>query len=225
MNDKNIKVYQIYHNNNLTLKLDSAFIPYDHSVFTEQNPELSWKMHEWPVIRDFGFKRAIEDKADIWGFVSYKFNIKTGTRGQDFIDFIKNNPDNHVWFMEPYYPNNDYFNPWTQGDIYHSNISDVANYAFRKLGFDIDVRRIHMPFCWYNYFVGTKEFWNTFFTITNEIEKMCETDEYLNDYLFYKQASPHYPGIPYFIFFVERLISLIFVTFNLKSKGFRYEYI
>lgn len=225
MIDKNLKVYQIYHNESLLGHLDPAFIPYSHCDFTRENPELSWKMREWPVIKDFGYKRAMEDKADIWGFVSYKFNMKTGTNGKDFIDFIKNNPDNHVWFMEAYYPNNNYFNPWTQGDMYHQNISDVANYAFRKLGFDIDVRRMQMPFCWYNFFVGTKEFWDTFFNIIEQIENHSKTDEYLNDYLFQKQASPNYAGIPYFIFFVERLISLIFVVTNLKSSGFKYRYI
>ncbi len=221
----NINIYQIYHQADLKAKLDPAFIPYDHSIYTSENKDLSNRFREWPIIRDFGYKQAIDDKSDIWGFVSYKFQEKTNTTGQQFVDFIQANPDNDVWFMEPEYVNNPFFNPWTQGDRYHPGVSQIPNAIFKKDGVSIDVKTIPMPFCWYNFFVGTEKFWNQYFHLIDTIIETSKTSPKLEKILFDTGAGHgNDPTVPYFIFVVERMFPTLLATSNLKSAGLKFKH-
>ena len=87
-----INIYQIFHKTELKSLLDPDFIPLDHCDYTQNNPEESNKWREWPILKKIGYDLAKADDADIWGFVSYKFNEKTNCSGKDFINFIKNKP-------------------------------------------------------------------------------------------------------------------------------------
>jgi hypothetical protein len=201
------------------LSLDSAFVPFNNS-----GCPFSTQLREWPIIRNSGYKKSIEDKADIWGFVSHSFYMKTQTKGIDFINFIKNNPDNDVWFMEPIHYSTNYFNPWHQGDQRHPNISYMTNIILNKLGLNVDVNNIQMKFCWCNFFAGTKEFWDIYFNIIDSIYDISKNDEYLNKMLFYTGANHGIdPNVPYFIFIVERMFpTILALTKDLKSIGFKY---
>jgi hypothetical protein len=226
MSNKKVNIYQIYHQPELVTKLDPAFIPYDHCEFTKNNPEISLKLREWPIMRNLGLAKAKEDKADVWGFVSYAFNEKTNTPGQNFIDFIKNNPDNDVWFMEPkYYPINPFMNPWIQGDMFHPGISDIANSFLQINRKPVNVRKIPMPICWYNYFAGTEVFWQKYFQMIDNLILLSEREPQLYKKLF--QEGPVHRGettTPYFIFVIERLFPTLLAISELKYLGYKYRH-
>lgn len=224
MNEK-VNIYQIYYLEQQKAILDPAFIPYDNS-----NPpfgqDISNKIREWPIIRRYGLEKAIADNASVWGFVSYKFQEKTNTTGQQFVNFIKNNPDNEVWFMEPVYkPQNPFFNPWIQGDVHHPSISFVMNSIFEFAGSKVDVKQIPMPFCWYNFFAGTKKFWNLYFQIMDEIIQVSKNHSGLNQVMFETGAGHgNDPTVPYFIFIAERMFPTILALTGIKYAGMPYEH-
>jgi hypothetical protein len=224
MTDKNINIYQIYYLAEQLNRLDEAFVPYDNSK-PPYTAEESNRLREWPIIRTYGAERAKRDNSDVWGFVSYKFQEKTNTTGQQFVDFIKNNPDNDVWFMEPEYVNNPFFNPWTQGDIYHPNVSQIPNALFKRDGQPLDVTKIPMSFCWYNFFAGTSKFWNQYFRTMDAIIEASKKSQNLDQILFHTGAGHgNDPTVPYFIFVVERMFPTLLALSNLKSVGLKYKH-
>ena len=221
-----INIYQIFHQPELAALLDPAFLPFDHCDYTEQNPETSNLLREWPILRDIGYKRAVEDKADVWGFVSYKFQEKTNLIGQQFIDFINDNPDNDVWFMEPrYVPANPFMNPWVQGDMFHPGISSIANHIIKVDGQSIDVRKIPMPLCWYNFFAGTEIFWQKWFSIVDAMLSIADRDPAFKKVLL--ETGPEHRGettTPYFIFVIERLFPTLLSVTEIKYAGLHYRH-
>jgi hypothetical protein len=224
MNNQNIKIYQIYYLDEQVSRLDPAFTPYNNCN-PPYDKETSNRLREWPIIRTHGLERAVEDKADIWGFVSYKWDEKTLIPGQKFVDFIKNNPDNDVWFMEPNYkPFNPFLNSWVQGDMFHPGISNIANTFFQFNGKEINLKKIPMPLCWYNFFAGTKKFWDTYFSIMDSIIVQCNNNPELKKVVFETGAGHgNDPTVPYFIFIVERMFPTIITLMGLDSAGLKYK--
>jgi len=221
----NINIYQIYFKQEQELILDPAFKPYNN-ISPSYGPEISNKLREWPIIREFGYKKAVEDNSNVWGFVSYKFEEKTNTKGIDFVKFIEDNPDNDVWFMEPQYkPRCPFFNPWHQGEIYHKGISQIPNSIFKIAGNDIDVTKIPMRFCWYNFFAGNAKFWKMYFEVIDELVAVCHEQPELKKMLWESGAGHgNDPTVPYFIFVVERMFPTILALSNLKSAGLAYQH-
>jgi hypothetical protein len=171
-------------------------------------------------------KKAKEDGADIWGFVSYKFQEKTNTSGQQFVDFIRNNPDNDCWYMEPrYVPFNPFLNPWIQGDLMHVGISDIVNKFITIDGHKVDITKIPMPCCWYNFFAGTEKFWNQYFQVMDHLIQICKSNDVLNKIVF-EQGAGHGndPTVPYFIFIVERMFTTITTIMGIKALGMEYRH-
>jgi hypothetical protein len=225
MNDPNVNIYQIFFKEEQRAILDPAFKPYDN-INPSIGAELSNKFREWPIIRQLGYQQAQSDKSDIWGFVSYKFQEKTNTTGDKFVKFIKDNPDNDVWFMEPYYrPANPFFNPWMQGEVYHKGISQIPNFLFELAGNPTDVLKIPMRFCWYNFFAGTPKFWNQYFTVIDEMIDVSEKHPALNQIMFDTGAGHgNDPTVPYFIFVVERMFPTLLAMSDLKAAGMIYQH-
>jgi hypothetical protein len=220
----NTKIYQIYHKPELLSFLDPAFIPFDHCEYTIENPEQSNIWREWPILRDIGFKKAQQDNADVWGFVSYKFNEKTNIKGQQFLNFIKDNPNNDVWFMEPQYvPKSPFMNCWHQGEIYHPGVSSVPNFMFKAAGNDIDVTTLNLRYCWYNFFVGNSKFWNIYFEAIDNILDTANKIPELHKFLFEESAGHGTdPRVPYWIFVVERMFPTLLALSDLRSAGLAY---
>jgi hypothetical protein len=173
-----------------------------------------------------GLKKAKEDAADIWGFVSYKFHEKTNTSGQEFVDFIRNNPNNDCWYMEPRYsPFNPFLNPWIQGNLMHAGLSEIVNSFIQIEGHKVDITKIPMPCCWYNFFAGTEKFWNQYFHVMDNLIQICKSNPALNKIVF-EQGAGHGndPTVPYFIFVVERMFPTIITLMGIKALGMEYRH-
>jgi hypothetical protein len=224
MSNRDIKIYQIYHRPELKDTLDPAFVPFDHCKFTQDNPEESNRWREWKIVSDLGLKQREKDGADIWGFVSYKWAEKTQVPGQKFVDFIRNNPDNDVWFMEPHYkPFSPFVNGWIQGDIFHPGISRIPNSFLMVEGVPVDVRTIPAPLCYYNFFAGTEAFWTKFLTVINQMIEICQNTPELRKLVFETGAGHgNDPTVPYFIFVVERMFPTIITITGMRYAGLKY---
>ena len=223
MTDKNVKIYQIYYLQEQLSKLDPAFVPYDN-ITPPYSAEESNRLREWPILRTHGLEQAKKDNADIWGFVSYKWDEKTQIPGQKFVDFIKANPDNDVWFMEPHYkPFNPFMNSWIQGDMFHPGISKIVNQFMTLDNIPIDVRKMTMPLCYYNYFAGTQKFWDTFFNYIDQIIQIANNHPHIYKSIFETGAGHgNDPTVPYFIFIVERMFPTVLALAGLKHIGLKY---
>lgn len=225
MTDKTVKIYQIYYLPEQVSKLDPAFEPYDNC-----NPiwglDTSRKLREYPVMRKTGYQRAQDEKADIWGFVSHKWQEKTNIPGQKFVDFIKANPDNDVWFMEPmFHPFNPFMNPWLHGDIHHPGISEIPNSFVTFTDKKIDVRKIPMPLCFYNFFAGTKLFWDTFFKFNDRMVELANQNPNLYKALFETSAGHGNDlTVPFFIFVIERMMPTTITLTNMRWAGLKYRH-
>jgi len=219
----NVKIYQIYYLKEQLSRLDTAFTPYDN-INPPYSAEESNKLREWPILRTYGLQRAEQDNADIWGFVSYKWDEKTNIPGQKFVDFIKANPDNDVWFMEPHYkPFSPFMNSWVQGDIFHPDISKMANAFLKANNISVDIAKVPMPLCYYNFFAGTRKFWITFFDFIDNMILFAKNNSDFHKAIFETGANHgNDKTVPYFIFLVERMFPTAITLAGLNYIGLKY---
>ena len=215
-----VKIHQIYYLPEQITKLDPDFIPFDNSALT--GTEEAQQQYEWTVLRKVN-QLVDFNENNICGFVSHKFKEKTHVLGKFFIKFINENPGCDVYFMEPQFVNNPFFNVWTQGECYHPGIIDLTNRIFELTGTNIDVSMIPMPFCFYNAFAGNQKFWDCLLLAIDNIFKAAKLDPKVNEMLFSKSAG-YEPNntLAYFPFVAERIASTIMATNDLKIAKMPY---
>ena len=87
----------------------------------------------------------------------------------------------------------------------------------------MNVKKIPLPLCYYNFFVGTKKFWDVFLDHMNHIIKMAATQPDLHRALFEVGAGHgNDPTVPHWIFVVERMFPLIIALSGLNYIGLKY---
>jgi hypothetical protein len=216
-----MKIFQIYYKPEQKLTLDSKFIPYDNT----ENP--SPDLREW-YIWNKEFK-SLYDTEDYWGFVSSKFKEKSNLTGDQVFDHISKNPGVDVYLFNPCIANEALFaNPWEQGDIYHPNISNIANTFLHKIGYpEINVRDILMDsstMIFTNYIVGSKHFWKGFMEFSQKLFDECEKDKQFKDQVFGVGASNYAldGSLSMFSFLIERLVPTYLILFNIKTLAYKY---
>ena len=202
----NTKIFQIYFKPELVAHCDPAFTPLDNT--DNPRPEL----REW-YVWDKEHENILAQELDYWGFVSWKFQEKTGLTGQQAFDFINSNPGYDVYLFNPCIVNEAVFaNSWEQGDIHHPGISAIGNSFFAKLGYeDVDVRttlldRTRTVFA--NYVVGNQRFWREFMAFSRQLFAEADKDQEFKHQVFGQGLSnyAHDKSLPNFTFLIERLI-------------------
>lgn len=218
-----IKIFQIYFREDQISHLEPNFTPY-------YNTSTDVSLREWPIVKS-GPRLVEEDLKQnpntVWGFVSWKWRQKTDLPGQIFIDHINNNPDNDTWFMEPNYTRPVYFNPWTQGDLCHQNISGIAQEVFKEMGWNVpNLKTLEIPFCWYNYYAGNNYFWQKYFIMMEKFIETAKSHLDLEKAVFKDSAQYGLDAtLPYFIFLVERLYpTLITIDPTIRHCGLKYNH-
>lgn len=216
----NIKVFQIYYQQQQLNTLDPTFLPYDNT--SNPNPAL----REWYIMEDL-YTQQHDLQADYWGAVSWRFQEKTGITGKEFVDFVKANPGYDVYFVNPAIINEAVFaNSWEQGDIHHPNISSIANTFLTKIGYtDVDVKSIVMDrtYAMYsNYFVASCEFWDRYVKFVRKIFTCAEEDAEFKHQVFAAGLSNYSrdANLSNFSFLVERLTSTFIEMENIKVLGY-----
>lgn len=219
---KSTKIFQLYYKPEQEELLDPAFIPYDNTE--NLRPDL----REWHIWNK-EYVNCLRDDLKLWGFVSWKFKEKTGLDGQQFVDFINDNPGYDVYFINPALINEAVFiNSWEQGDIHHPNISDIGNTFFKKLGYEnLNVKEVVLDrniTMFANYIVGNRKFWDEFMDFSNKLFIEADKDPEFHQQVFGEGMSNYSgdPSLPNFTFLIERLIPTFIEVKQLKSIPFGY---
>lgn len=224
----NIQIYQICYLPEHLLQVKNPLIPYNN--LENLNPELC----EYPIFKS-GKVYAIQKNLDLWGFVSPKFEMKTGISGQQFIDFIETDPTRaDVYFINPT-PINESLSPsvLTQGENCHPGIIDLISRNIKKMNLPNELNNlwINLPNLWMdsktfalcNYFVGNRKFWSEYLTFVDLFLAAVKSNETDYDMMF-KAGANYGPNkkLPYFTFVVERLFSLFINITTLRVNHYTY---
>ncbi|MDF1761449.1 MAG: hypothetical protein P1U40_13030 [Coxiellaceae bacterium] len=216
---KTVNIHQIYFDPEQLRGLDPAFIPFDNC--DNPNPEL----REYYVFNKM-YEQGAYKSADLTGYLSWKFQDKTGITGAEFVQYIHKKPGYDVYFINPMVENLRYKNVWVQGEDCHPHITRLANKIINAAGYDIDVNELKMSrkntlYC--NYWVGSQAFWQQFIPFLQKCHDAIYT--HLGDEdrtLLFKRADPVIDA-NYFPFIFERLFSTFLVLNpDIKSKSFSY---
>lgn len=153
-------VYQIFYASEQRKHLDSGFTPLD--VTASNCP----KWCEYRVFRD-QYSSNLTAAIHLFGFVSWKFFMKTHLRSADLFAVLDSNPGADVYFVNPYETSiaGLYRNVWTQLDAVYPGVLPVAQRCATEAGYTFNMSRMVMPsrqmaFC--NYWIATKPFWEEY---------------------------------------------------------------
>lgn len=103
-------------------------------------------------------------KAEYTGLFSPKFQLKTHISGEEFIDFVKNNPGGDVYFINPF-PQIKYwsYNVWMQGEIAHPGLKEATKQLLKAININIDIdctpRQGSAKLAYSNFWVASPNFW------------------------------------------------------------------
>lgn len=212
-----IHLHQIYFRSSQREHLEPAFIPFDNS----RNPKPEW--HEYQTFLSEHEKGAWDDDA-YYGYVSWKFGMKSGVSGRAFLDFIASDPGAEVYFINPFHEYGLAFrNVWTQGDYFHPGMSELAADVFDEIGFDVDVTEMvngeqDTAFC--NYWVARPSFWRRYLPyITATLDLASRADRAplaarLN------APVPRHASATYLTFILERIFTSLIHRDRVDARAY-----
>lgn len=216
-----MKIFQIHYKDEQKSKLEKSFIPYFNYSETGK------KWFEYFVFLD-EYKNKKNWDNELVGFLSWKFGMKTGINGDEFINFINSNPGHDVYFINPFYIESlMYKSQWEGAEYHHPGILELTEYIFDKLGYDkkvlYEVQDLDKQL-YANYWVGNEKFWNKYINYTKPIYEFIETnkEKWFQDKIM--NRADNEIDAPYIPFIMERLFSLILLSdSNIKSASFKYQ--
>lgn len=214
----NAIVHQIYYIQQQRPSLDEAFFPLD--VSQRNNP----RWCEYQVFLD-NFKAVEEGTADYYGFLSWKFFIKTHLRGRDFLKAMEIEDLADVYFINPYETSiaGLYKSVWSQLESVFPGVIPKIQHCLNEAGYDLDLSAMimsndQMTFC--NYWVGTKAFWKEYIAFTRPLYDYLEyqLDERTRTYFVQLDRKNRLGLFPHIM---ERMFSTLLVVGRDKFKGVR----
>jgi hypothetical protein len=201
----NIYLYQIYFRSSQREHIEPAFIPFNNS----RNPKPEW--HEYQTFLSEHEKGAW-DESSYYGYVSWKFGMKTGVSGRSFLDFIQLNPGADVYFINPFHEYALTFkNVWSQGEYFHPGMTALAADVFREIGLDIDVKGMingewDTAFC--NYWVARPSFWRRYLPYIRAILDLADCIDRTSSLAERLNAPvPRHVSATYLTFVLERIFT------------------
>lgn len=207
---KNVKIFQIFYNEETRISNDPGFIPLDNIA----NLRPDWREY-WPI-RNYLLNNHLDQEC-WYGFFSPKFKNKTGLTSKDCIEFINSQPDDiDVFSFSPFFD----LGAWYQNSILqaipqHPNLQIPMEGALKILSLPAEINEIVMHsgnniFC--NFFVAKPSFWKAWLEKceliwTESEEKSSPIAKGLNAI-----AEGHDSPASIKTFVIERIASLILAT-------------
>ena len=208
-----LAIHQIYYQPEQLNALEPEFIPYDNCV--NENPE--WC--EYHIFRKF-YHSAIKATADYNGFVSWKFKEKTGLTGEQFKQFIWDNPGYDLYAINPFpLECMRFHNIWQQGEKVHPNLIPLAKKALQRINFSTTLfnESSSMPmkhetvlFC--NYWAGNTTFWNHYMAICEPVYHYLTTGLNAREKKQLNKLATKHNNTTYAPYIMERMISTLIHT-------------
>ncbi|MCB1192165.1 MAG: hypothetical protein H7A23_08690 [Leptospiraceae bacterium] len=213
-----ISIYQIYYKQDQESFLEEAFKPYNN--ISNENPE--W--HEYWIFYQ-NYKKYPIQESEYRGYLSWKFRQKTQVHGENFKNFILQNPGYDVYFINPFYMNAFLFqNVWYQAEYYHPGIMKFVQNLFYKLNYEVDIYKIvntedNTLFC--NYWIGNQRFWKSFMDFTVPIYNYINNSLTKEEGEFIHSRADKQINASYIAFIMERMFSTLMV-FNKDISSLSY---
>ena len=204
-------IHQIYYDEASYNKVLPGFIPLDNTA--NQRPD--W-FELWVIMNYLQTNTLNED--GLYGFLSPKFQDKTGFHSEFIIPTLnKLGDDFEVAIFSSAWDQVCYFlNPWEQGEVWHSGLTQASQDFLDFAKIDVDLRKIvtdSNTSVYSNYLIGNKRFWLTWLEWAQQCFTYFETiapqkEGYQHDTA-YGMAHNRYPMKT---FIQERLASLVLAT-------------
>ena len=217
----NIKIFQIYYDPKQYPLLDKAFIPYDNTA--NLNP--IWR--EYYIFRTAFFNNEYK-QADYVGYLSWKFNDKTKVAGEKFIEFIKQNPDYDVYYINPFLRVSlPYNNIWKEAKYCHPTLLPFIRRMCAKMGISPGYDKLAMPFekfCYSNFWVGSQKFWEHYIAFMEPFYHYLTTQLSPSDEKILYKPSDKTTDAVLAPFIMERLFTTFLCLNEKKIKSIGYKY-
>lgn len=209
-----VHIYQIYYDDVSQRILDPGFIALDNSA----NERPDWS-ELWPIRRHLQ-SHALDEQA-YYGFLSPKFNEKTGWTAQDLQRFFhtqtQNNATPDALLIPVFWDQVAYFrNVFEQGEFFHPGILPTAQAFFDRIGIDTHLASLVMHsrntvYC--NYIVARPAFWRRWMCVCEALFEIAETPgDPLGEQLRRGTAHAGVASYPFKVFIQERVASFLLTT-------------
>ena len=214
-----LKIYQCYFSNETKGYLDPAFIPYDNSNATDSS------FYEYPIHKRIYEIHKNEDCH--FGLVSWKWGIKTAVAGQNFVDFIQDNPGYDLYHCNPH-GTVGCKNSFIHGEKYIHGIIDFTESVLRKMDINFDLREIEYrpeEHSYAQYWIGNLNFWKGWFEFSGKFIDIVNNDKDYSNYMYNTFHLYHGTTISHvfsFPFVYERLVSIYMIINREKLKVINY---
>jgi hypothetical protein len=169
-----IKAYQICYSPETMASVPEGF----HALDYTDNSRPDWREF-WPI-RQFLLNNYLADDT-LYGFLSPKFNQKTGLDFASISEFINSNYTNQdIVTFSPFWDLSSIFkNVYEQGDFFHTGLLKTINsFSNQHLsGFNLENSITHSQntiFC--NYFFAKKRFWLEWLNLANNLYNASDID-------------------------------------------------
>lgn len=210
-----IKIFQIYYDENTKSQLDPDFIPLDNL----ENPRPDWC--EYWSIRKVLLNQTFDDNTYL-GFFSPRFYEKTGLHGWQVIDIVRNSSEEVISFS-PYFDQSALNpNPFFQGEYNHPGLIRITQDILAILGVNLDLNALvsdRTTTIFSNYFVARYSFWKKWLSYAEKVFAISEgADCELKRSLVAVTQHRHTFNYAMKVFIIERLVTILMEEQRISAK-------
>ncbi len=218
-NQKN-NIFQIYFRPEQKAGLTPEFIPY----FKAENEEIEWREY-WTFAKNQ--KTAIASNG-LTGYLSWKFEKKSGVAAKKFLRFIADNPGFDVYFINPFPLDSLLFdNVWDHGGHYHPRLKEFSAELLKNARYEVDIRNlINTPdqTAYSNYWVGNSKFWKAYMSFTQPAVRYMRTNLTPSESEYLYSLADKVSNCSHIPFVIERLFTTLLVVHpEIKFAAYQYD--
>lgn len=204
---KNLRLFQIYYNEETRNLLDPAFTPLDNS----ENPRPDWAEY-WPIRNLLNSTTFAED--DYIGVFSPRFSSKTGIDGASARQLVDAAPEADMYSLSPYFDQGAlHLSPFEQGERKHPGLMPLMEKLLPELAVTLNPRELvcdQTTTIFANYFIARYTVWRAWFALSEQIFRICEAGDSdlareLNQSTLHRGTESY----PMKVFVMERLITVV----------------
>lgn len=219
-----VHAFQIYYNEATRVAIDPDFEPLDN--LANERPE--WC--EYLPIRKYFARNTLDDESAYYGFFSPAFGRKTGIRGAELVEFVRQSGGADVVTFSPYLDSSALFqNVFEQGATLFDGFLDAADAVAHLVDPRIRLSELVQDArttVYSNFFVARPAFWREWRRIFTQCFDAAETpgsDLYglLNRPIRYADDQGRKRPMDVKIMVLERLASLLLSTGRYRVRNYR----
>ena len=207
-----IHIHQIFYDEKTRRELEPGFLPLDNSA----NERPDWREY-WPM-RNFLMRNTLVED-DFYGFLSSRFEAKTGSSFQQIKEFLDDATKRGVdaaifspmWDLHALF-----WNVFEQGDYFHPGLLRAGQEFFNAIGKNVAVTELvtdSRNSIFSNYFAAKPRFWRKWLEINEQLFRIAEGPPTPLRGLLRTSANWR-PGeqVEMKVFIMERLASFLLAT-------------